>query len=165
MIILDEAQTLPLRLLRPCLAVLHELTGGYRASVVLCTATQPALLKEDGFAHPEGIARADMRELAPDPPRLYEALRRVRVTHVGQVGDNALAKRLEDTKQALVILNNRRHAGEMFDRIRQLSGAAHLTTNMTAAHRRTVLADIRGRLTERLPVHLPCFTGRTGGAG
>ena len=150
-IILDEAQTLPLRLLRPCLAAIKELAGGYGASVVLCTATQPALLKEDGFFHPEGFARADMRELAPDPPCLYESLHRVRVSHEGQVGDGALAQRLDDMEQVLVILNNRRHAREMFERIRPLPGASHLTTNMTAAHRRAVLAQVRRRLDPKNP--------------
>jgi len=153
-IILDEAQTLPLRLLRPCLAAIKELAGGYGASVVLCTATQPALLKEDGFSHPEGFARAEVRELAPDPPRLYEKLRRVRVTQMGKVGDDALAQQLQGTKQVLMILNNRRHARTIFDRIRPLPGAMHLTTNMTAAHRRRVLENVRGRLQDGLPVRL-----------
>ncbi len=153
-IILDEAQTLPLRLLRPCLAAIRELAEGYKASVVLCTATQPALLKEDGFAHPEGFTRAELRELAPDPPRLYAALNRVRVTQKGAVSDEALAEAVENTHQALVILNNRRHAREMFECIRPLRGAAHLTTNMTAAHRRAVLASMRARLEAGSPVRL-----------
>jgi CRISPR-associated endonuclease/helicase Cas3 len=38
-IVLDEAQTLPLPLLRPCIAAIDELANNYRASVVLCTAT------------------------------------------------------------------------------------------------------------------------------
>ena len=48
-VILDEAQMLPAPLLRPCLAALHDLAANYRTSVVLCTATQPALTKGDDF--------------------------------------------------------------------------------------------------------------------
>ena len=49
MIVLDEAQALPIHLLRPCMAAMEELARNYGASVVLCTATQPALRKTDGF--------------------------------------------------------------------------------------------------------------------
>ncbi len=73
---LDEAQTLPLHLLRPCMAAIDELACNYRASVVLCTATQPALRVQDGF--PNGLDIPDERELAPDPPNLYQVLKRVR---------------------------------------------------------------------------------------
>ena len=42
-VVVDEAQTMPLPLLRPCVAALKELARNYGSSVVLCTATQPAL--------------------------------------------------------------------------------------------------------------------------
>ena len=74
-IILDEAQTLPLPLLRPCMAAIETLAKGYGASVVLCTATQPALSKRDGFER--GLE--NVRELAPNPQHLYTQMKRVRV--------------------------------------------------------------------------------------
>ncbi len=42
-IVLDEAQAIPTEYLEPCLLALRELVAHYGCSVVLCTATQPAL--------------------------------------------------------------------------------------------------------------------------
>lgn len=156
-VILDEAQTLPRHLLRPSLAAIRELARGYRSSVVLCTATQPALLKEDSFPHPEALSRdgpLPLRELAPDPAQLYESLRRVQVEFAGTLDDAALAGRLAEPAGGLVILNNRSHARALYDRIRDLPGACHLSTNMTARHRRAVLAGVRERLSSGQPVRL-----------
>jgi len=154
-IILDEAQTLPLRLLRPCLAALKELARGYGASVVFCTATQPALIKEDGFPADEGLARDDVREIAPDPPALYTALRRVQVSDAaGMLDDAALAGKIAAQEQVLAILNNRRHVRALYDVLADFPGATLLTTLMTAAHRRKVLQNVRDALTNGRPVRL-----------
>ena len=69
-VILDEVQTLPLKLLRPCVTLLDELALNYKTSLVLCTATQPALNKEQGFLH----GFENVKELAPNPIELYEKL-------------------------------------------------------------------------------------------
>ena len=42
-VIFDEAQMLPMDYLKPCVSVLQELVDNYASSMVLCTATQPAL--------------------------------------------------------------------------------------------------------------------------
>lgn len=42
-VIFDEAQMLPLEYLKPCIAMMENLMDFYRTSIVLCTATQPAL--------------------------------------------------------------------------------------------------------------------------
>jgi CRISPR-associated endonuclease/helicase Cas3 len=152
-IVLDEAQTMPLGLLQPCLAVLDELCLNYRASAVLCTATQPAVRCQDGFKG--GLDIPAVRELAPDPPGLYARLRRVRVERMpGLVDDAALADRFAACGQMLCIVNKRAHAAGLFGRIREMDGAAHLTTLMCPAHRRAVLARVRQRLADGLPVRL-----------
>lgn len=147
-VILDEAQTLPLDLLRPCMAMIEELARNYRTSLVLCTATQPALTLEQGF---DG-GLSGVRELAPQPQALYERLRRVRVRHVGVMADDRLADALREREQVLCIVNNRRHARALYDAIAGEEGARHLTTLMHARHRSAVLAEIR----ERLQAGLPC---------
>jgi CRISPR-associated endonuclease/helicase Cas3 len=63
-IILDEAQTIPLPVLRPCVAALDELVRNYGCSVVLCTATQPALAAS---RFKGGFDLTKDAELAPDP--------------------------------------------------------------------------------------------------
>jgi len=69
-VILDEAQVLPLKLLRPCVTAMDELALNYRTSLVLCTATQPALQEQEGF---EGGLK-QVRELAPEPQSPHDNL-------------------------------------------------------------------------------------------
>ncbi|MCW0372459.1 MULTISPECIES: CRISPR-associated endonuclease Cas3'' [Xanthomonas] len=149
-VILDEAQTLPPKLLRPCVALLDELARSYRVSPVLCTATQPALRQDQGF--PGGFE--DVQELVDAPERLYTRLRRVRVRHAGTLDDAALAERLRQREQVLCIVNNRRHARALFDAIVDQPGARHLTTLMHVRHRSVVLAQVRGDLKADRPCRL-----------
>lgn len=151
-IVMDEAQTMPLGLLRPCLAAMVELMEGYGASIVLSTATQPSLTSAGGFLAPEALEGA--RELAPDPPRLYERLKRVEVRDVGPMGDAMLTNRMQAAEQALLIVDNRVQARTLFDALRDLPGAAHLSTLMVPAHRRDVLARVRQGLKDGHPVRL-----------
>ena len=140
-VILDEAQTLPLKCLRPCVTVLDELARNWRTSVVLCTATQPALREDDGFAG--GFQH--VRELAPAPQRLYETLKRTRMRDVGKITDADLVDRLTESAQVLCIVNTRRHASELYERLVETEGggACHLSTLMCGAHRRERLAAVR----------------------
>ena len=151
-IVLDEAQTLPVPLLRPCMAAIAELARNYGATVVLCTATQPALRADDGFEGGFDIPAG--RELAPDPAALYQSLKRVAVEHVGAVGDAEIAERFVSQERMLCIVNSRRHAQALYGAICDLPGARHLTTLMCPAHRRQVLAEVRADLAAERPVRL-----------
>ena len=149
-VILDEAQTLPLELLRPCVAVMDELARNYRTSLVLCTATQPALKASDEFK--KGLV--NVRELAPDRERIFRRLERVTLNHIGDTTDEQIAANMMEYEQTLCIVNNRRHARSLYERIADAPGAYHLTTLMCARHRSEILSEIRQRLTDGLPCRL-----------
>ena len=154
-IVLDEAQTLPLKLLRPCLEAVRDLAEHCGCTIVLCTATQPAVRLEDGL--PNGLE--GVRELAPDPTALYQDLKRVRVTRApAPLSVEDLAGRLCDDDQVLCIVNKRAHARALYQQMQQreetAEGARMLTTAMCAAHRRVVLAEIKEDLKAGRPVRL-----------
>jgi len=140
-IVLDEAQALPVNYLRPCLAAMKELVRGYGCSVVLCTATQPAIRDADGLRAEEAIPAEETREIAPNPAGLYRRLKRVDARFAGPLENDELASRVTGRK-ALVIVNNKRQARAIYDLLGS-GNALHLSTNMTAAHRREVLARVR----------------------
>ena len=145
-IVLDEVQTLPLELLRPCVAALKELAANYGCSIVLCTATQPALLADPPTGRAFANGFENVVELAPDPPAVFEALRRVRVKSIGEQTDGEIVARLALAPQALCIVNSRLHAQKLYNATHHLEGAYHLSTLMCAAHRRAVLAVVRDHL-------------------
>lgn len=74
-IVLDEVQTLPANLLDPLLDGLKTLTENYGVTVVLCTATQPAL-KQGVSRFLTGFVKVE--PIVPNPQRHFAALRRVR---------------------------------------------------------------------------------------
>ncbi|MEW5876543.1 MAG: CRISPR-associated endonuclease Cas3'' [Acidobacteriota bacterium] len=141
-VILDEAQKLPVDYLAPCLMALRELVAHYRCTVVLCTATQPAIQKSEQF--PLGLN--GVREIIQEPKKLYLAFRRVEVGNLGTLSDEELAGRLLEEPQVMCVVNTRRHARELFQRISAQSEAIHLSAAMCPAHRSEVLERVRERL-------------------
>jgi CRISPR-associated endonuclease/helicase Cas3 len=149
-IILDEAQTIPLHVLRPCVAALDELARNYGCSIVLCTATQPAL-RAPRF--PGGFEIGAERELAPDPARLHRSLRRTTERLAGIMTDDDLVAELSTVEQALTIVNSRRHALALYQSAKSagIDGLIHLTTRQTASDRRYILHDVRESLKNQQP--------------
>ena len=141
-IILDEAQMLPLNLLLPIMQAIKELAQNYRSSVVMCTATQPAVQAENGFYR----GFENVREIAPKPTALFDKLCRTTVQHIGTQTDADLLAKLAEHPQMLIIVNTRRHARSLYDQAKPLDGTFHLTTLMCAKHRSQKLDEIRGRL-------------------
>ncbi len=145
-VILDEAQMLPPQYLRPTIETIRELAKHYGTSILLCTATQPALSMSDSFK--DGLD--NVREIAPDPVRLYEAFRRVEAIRLPLTANIDLASRLDEHRQVLCIVNTRRQARELYQAVKR-DGAYHLSALMCPAHRSKVLSKIRMLLSNGEP--------------
>ncbi len=158
-IVLDEAQTLPPELLQPCLDVLNLLAKHYGVTVVLCTATQPALTDVASFGRKlRGLD--NVREIIDAPQTLFDALRRVTVQlpadfQARENWDAIAAKVGAGGTAALTIVNTRSDCRELWQLLNARDGGAiHLSASMCGAHRAQCIADIRQRLKNGEPVQV-----------
>jgi CRISPR-associated endonuclease/helicase Cas3 len=152
-IVLDEVQTLPAALLAPILDVLQELRAHYGSTLLLTTATQPALHSRHlGPWRFEGLDPRP-REIVPaeEMDGLFAAFRRVEIRWPGvtqPIAWPALADRLADHRQVLAIVHKRQDAADLWQALadRAASDVRHLSALMCPEHRRKVLAEIRQQL-------------------
>jgi CRISPR-associated endonuclease/helicase Cas3 len=146
-IVLDEAQTLPPGLLQPILDVLRTLVSDHGASLVICTATQPALGKRPGLS--EGFEH--VREILPEPQAAFRRLRRVRVRWPESdkpLSHEALADELAREPDVLAITHRRDDARQVCEAVDARLGhkeTVHLSALMCPAHRSQVLEGIRAK--------------------
>lgn len=173
-IVLDEVQTLPIGLLSPILSVLKELVDRYYVTVVLCTATQPALEGDTPYFK-DGFAEESVQDIIPSDLAVqhFQALKRVHY-EIPKQGETwtwtQLVQDIELNPSALVVLNTRRDAiavlnaldvpsgytaepiEERVERSLQESRVLHLSTLLCGKHRNAVLNEVR----RRLKVSEPC---------
>lgn len=151
-LILDEAQQLPPAFLQPILDVLRLLASDYGVTVLLCTATQPALSSTRCFDPSQQLRGLDgVRELIDEPAELYRALKRVEVRlpvdlHQPRFWPE-LAAELASHDAVLAIVPTRKAARTLY---RQMPpDTVHLSALMCGAHRAAVIAGIKQRLAAR----------------
>ncbi len=139
-IILDEAQSIPDKVLKPCLAALRELSENYRSTVVLCTATQPAL---------DAVWPFDVKlhDIVPSEIRNEELFeKRSSISYLGERGLEDVARSLCSYKQALCIVSTRRAASALYELLShggESRNTFHLSAAMVPAHRTAVIATIK----------------------
>jgi CRISPR-associated endonuclease/helicase Cas3 len=151
-IVLDEVQALPPRLLVPILDVLKTLVSHFGATVLLTTATQPAFETLQPW---QAIGRPP--SIIADPAELFRKCRRVRYRWEADrpVTVKALAARLAGRRQALVVVNTTRDARRLSRILASKHHAVlHLSTRMCPLHRQAVLATVRDHLHHDRPVLL-----------
>lgn len=155
-IVLDEAQALPVQLLNTILDGLKILVRDYGVTVVFSTATQPAFARRPGFD--QGLEGA--REIVPPALKAFERLRRVRVEWPPErppVEWPALAEELGGHDDVLAIVHTRRDARELTLLLDELSGqpsTMHLSALMCPKHRSSVLDQLKQFRKARQPVRV-----------
>lgn len=151
-LVLDEAQTLPLEMLRPTLDVLRTLVRQFGVTLVLSTATQPAFEATPYLQEWGGLP---VRDIVPEYPEHFRALQRVQYDWRREpLTWEALATEVKHHGQVLVVLNARRHAVALARALKGVPGVYHLSTLLCGAHRRQVLETVRARLARGEPVRL-----------
>ena len=140
-IILDEVQSLPPKLLYPILDAIRELREHYGCSIVLSTATQPALKERETFT----CGLKEVKEIIPDTMKLARNLARVNVTWEtdGVMEYSDISKRIlaENMQRVLVVTHKRKDARELADLLPK--GTYHLSASMCPAHREHILAEVK----------------------
>ncbi|WP_043267025.1 CRISPR-associated helicase/endonuclease Cas3 [Streptomyces sp. CT34] len=153
-IVLDEVQALPDRLLIPILSVLRGLVDHFGVTVVLASATQPSFWRLPAW---EGLER---RNIVDDPSGLFEALRRV--DYAWRTGDDvsleSIAAEVAAYEQVLTVVNTTKDAARFHrhldEHVAHGAEVLHLSTRMTAGHRREVIAEIKELLGNGQPVQV-----------
>ena len=148
-IVLDEAQQLPPEFLQPILDALNLLVKHYGVTVVLCTATQPALNSTDYFDKSKDLRGLDkVREIIDHPDALFTALERVKVELPPDLNATTswvdIAGQIEKEDCVLAIVSTRKAARELQRLLPK--NTLHLSALMCGAHRKVVIDEIKTRL-------------------
>ncbi|OUO94101.1 CRISPR-associated endonuclease Cas3'' [Cloacibacillus sp. An23] len=148
-IILDEAQKIPAEHLSAVLSSLKALVKHFGVTVLLCTATQPALNGEigGGSAIVEGIE--ECTEIIPDTAGLYDSLKRVEYrVYKDDITKKAsweeIAGELSKKSQVLCIVNKRKDCRELAKLMPK--GTIQLSGFMCGEEISELISEIKRRL-------------------
>lgn len=149
-LVFDEVQTVPFQHQSLFSAAINFLQTVGKSSILLCTATQPALDRID-----PAIRLPEKAEIVPDLVGAVKAFERVSITSKVESegwGADKIAEftedLLEENSSVLVILNTKTAVRNVYKLLKENEDVfvVHLSTSMCPAHRKRKLEEIRERL-------------------
>lgn len=153
-LIIDEVQMLPPGLLKPIVDALKTLVKYYGVTVVLCSATQPALFGRQSYL--KGFEQ--VHDIVVHPEEHFRVMRRVRYRVEREPWDwtrvaEEMTRMAHHPKQCVTVVNTRADALHLLQAVRKILGEGnsslyHLSTLLCGAHRQDILRAIRQRLAE-----------------
>lgn len=144
-IVIDEVQTVPSRMLTMFNLALEFLAGVCGATILLCSATQPCL---ERARHPMHSCTEDV---VPYDAELWKPFRRTVITDAGSKTLEEISafaqESMEEVRSLLIVCNKKDEAEYLFH---ALDGTAelccHLSASMCTAHRRKTLSELNRAL-------------------
>ncbi|MFM1652549.1 CRISPR-associated helicase Cas3' [Brevibacillus sp. B_LB10_24] len=150
-IIFDEVQKVPVSCVSLFNQALNFLQMYGHSSIVLCTATQPAL----DFVE-NRLEIGTHAEMIDNLEHVIEAFKRVEVIDRATSEDfdhdklsDFVTEKIEEVQSVLVILNTKSVVKKLYDQLKtKVSNVPvyHLSTSMCAAHRNDLLGEVRDHL-------------------
>ena len=155
-IILDEPQMLPPEYLKPILSALRGLVSHFGVTLLLCTATQPALSGTIGSGQAKFEGLPPCNEIVDDPHSLAKDLCRVTWRLPKNLNERRswadLAEELQGYEQVLCVVNTRKDCRDLHDLMPE--GTIHLSASMCGEERSEVISTIKRRLSRKEPIRV-----------
>lgn len=148
-IVLDEAQLLPIIYMKPIMECLKTLSEKYNCTIVICTATPPFLNNNKSWALTE-----PPHCIVQNVSKMFDVFKRVNfIYEKNDYKIQGFIQEITSYEQVLCIVNKRKTAQKLLKSIDK-KNTYHLSTTMTPKHRSEVVKIIKQRLIENLPVTL-----------
>lgn len=166
-IIFDEVQTLPVRIVHLFNNAINFLLDLCGSTVVFCTATQPCLDKVEPTKG--AVKLTPEQEMMPDVKDYFRKLQRVEVRDERKAGgwtEEEIAELayecVESAKSVLIIVNTKQAAKQLYQLCKEKQQGKivvhHLSTNMCPAHRLDILAKVKECLNPDDPHPVICIS-------
>lgn len=147
-IILDEAQIIPTQFLKPILSVLKGLVNYFGVTVLLMSATQPALQGKIGIEPNIINGLENVREIIDSPDELSKTFKRVNFFIPQNLNQpeswDEIAEKLQQHNQVLCIVNKRDDCRELHRLMPE--NTIHLSGYMCGEERSEVISKIKRKL-------------------
>ncbi|HAB53892.1 MAG TPA: CRISPR-associated helicase/endonuclease Cas3, partial [Ignavibacteriales bacterium] len=153
-IILDEAQMLPPEYLKPILSVLKGLVDYFGVTVVMMTATQPALIGKIGIEPNSFEGLTNITNIIDDPDSLTKVFKRVDIKFPDDLNKRKnweeIAEELKTFDQVLCVVNTKNDCRQLHSLMPE--GTVHLSAFMCGEERSEIISEIKTKLKNREPI-------------
>lgn len=142
-VIFDEVQTLPLEFYQPIIEAIKTLKEVFGTSLLFTTASQPVL--EGNHSGFEGLDC--IHPIIPESRQLHKELKRVEIEEIQESCTyDDIAERLTHHNRVLCIVNTRKDAKEIYERLPREGMTLHLSRMMCSAHIKQTIQQIKEAL-------------------